>query len=114
MTTDISNAYSRARLASLYRETLLNDVMPFWLHHGLDREHGGMITALDRDGSLLDTDKSVWFRGERDGCSERFTTLSNPGRNGSMRHDRVSSFRANIASPRPEKCISPSPVTANR
>lgn len=37
--------------------------MPFWLRHGMDREHGGILTALDRDGSVLDTDKSLWFQG---------------------------------------------------
>ena len=63
MTTDLMNPASRAQLATLYRRTLLDDVMPFWLRHGLDREHGGIFTALDRDGSLLDTDKSVWFQG---------------------------------------------------
>ena len=42
---------------------LLEDVIPFWLRHGFDREHGGMLTCLDRDGSLLDTDKSIWFQG---------------------------------------------------
>jgi N-acylglucosamine 2-epimerase len=50
-------------LGALYRRTLLEDVMPFWLRHGMDREHGGILTCLDRDGSLLDTDKSVWFQG---------------------------------------------------
>ena len=49
--------------SALYRDTLLQDVMPFWLRHGLDGEHGGIITSLDRDGSILDTDKSVWFQG---------------------------------------------------
>ncbi|MHA3772459.1 AGE family epimerase/isomerase [Verrucomicrobiota bacterium sgz303538] len=63
MITDLTEATSRARLAALYRDTLLEDVMPFWLKHGLDREHGGILTALNRDGSLLDTDKSVWFQG---------------------------------------------------
>ena len=29
----------------------------------MDKENGGIYTALDRDGSLLDTDKSVWFQG---------------------------------------------------
>jgi N-acylglucosamine 2-epimerase len=53
----------RTRLASFYRDTLLRDVIPFWLRHGLDREQGGYLTALDRDGSVLDTDKSVWFQG---------------------------------------------------
>ena len=46
-----------------YRKALLEDVVPFWLRNGLDKSHGGFITALDRDGSVLDTDKSVWFQG---------------------------------------------------
>src|SRR5689334_6086240 len=48
--------------------------MPFWLRHGMDREHGGIITALDRDGSVLDTDKSVWFQGR---AAWMFATLYN-------------------------------------
>lgn len=47
----------------IYRDTLLDDAIPFWLRHGLDREHGGYLTALDRDGSVIDTDKSIWFQG---------------------------------------------------
>ncbi|ADY12267.1 N-acylglucosamine 2-epimerase [Sphaerochaeta globosa str. Buddy] len=46
-----------------YRHMLMDNILPFWLRYGLDRVHGGMYTALDRDGSLLDTDKSVWFQG---------------------------------------------------
>jgi N-acylglucosamine 2-epimerase len=52
-----------ARLAGVYRDALLNDVSPFWLRHGVDREYGGFLTALDRDGTVLDTDKSIWFQG---------------------------------------------------
>ncbi|MDE7443525.1 MAG: AGE family epimerase/isomerase, partial [Muribaculaceae bacterium] len=37
--------------------------MPFWMNHGLDRENGGVYTCLDRDGTLMDTTKSVWFQG---------------------------------------------------
>ena len=33
-----------AELAKQYRDALLNDVMPFWLAHSLDREHGGYFT----------------------------------------------------------------------
>ncbi|CAN5392352.1 AGE family epimerase/isomerase [soil metagenome] len=54
---------SPAALAQFYRATLLDDVIPFWLRHGMDSEHGGILTALDRDGSLLDSDKSIWFQG---------------------------------------------------
>ena len=45
-----------------YRE-LIENILPFWINHGLDRTNGGIYTALDRDGSLLETDKSVWFQG---------------------------------------------------
>jgi len=46
-----------------YQATLSLDILPFWLRYGLDNVHGGMYTGLDRDGSLLETDKSVWFQG---------------------------------------------------
>jgi N-acylglucosamine 2-epimerase len=61
-------------LGQFYRQTLLSDVMPFWLRHGMDREHGGIITCLDRDGTVLDTDKSVWFQGR---AGWMFATLYN-------------------------------------
>jgi len=50
-------------LRDTYRTALLEDVLPFWLKHGLDSEHGGYFSSLDRDGSLLDSDKSVWIQG---------------------------------------------------
>jgi N-acylglucosamine 2-epimerase len=53
----------RAALRALYQRTLHGDVLPFWLRHGMDPDHGGILTALDRDGGVLDTDKSVWFQG---------------------------------------------------
>jgi N-acylglucosamine 2-epimerase len=61
-------------LASIYRDTLVQDVIPFWLKHGIDREQGGIMTCLDRDGSILDTDKSVWFQGR---AGWMFATLYN-------------------------------------
>ena len=55
--TPVAKAFS----ANHYRDTLLNHVLPFWEKYGPDHEHGGIITSLDRDGSVLDTDKSVFF-----------------------------------------------------
>lgn len=52
-----------AVLRDTYRDGLLGDVVPFWLAHGLDREYGGVLTCLDRDGTVYDTDKSIWFQG---------------------------------------------------
>ena len=48
---------------SIYRDGLLHDVLPFWLRHGVDHEQGGIITCLDQDGSIVDTDKGVWQQG---------------------------------------------------
>ncbi len=49
--------------AKQYKDDLLNDIMPFWMEHGWDRQHGGVYTCVDRDGTLMDTTKSVWFQG---------------------------------------------------
>lgn len=52
-----------AKQAQRYRTELTEGILPFWLEHGLDREFGGMLTCLDRDGALMDETKSVWFQG---------------------------------------------------
>ena len=46
-----------------YKNDILNNIMPFWMEHGLDHKHGGVYTCVNRDGSLMDTTKSVWFQG---------------------------------------------------
>lgn len=46
-----------------YKKDLCENIMPFWLKNGLDRVNGGIYTCLDRDGSLIDSTKSVWFQG---------------------------------------------------
>ena len=74
MNPDLTDPGYRESLRRLYRDTLLNDVMPFWLKHGMDAEHDGIITSLDRDGSILDTDKSLWFQGR---AAWTFATLYN-------------------------------------
>lgn len=46
-----------------YLDDLTNNIMPFWMEHGLDRVNGGVYTCVDCDGTLIDTTKSVWFQG---------------------------------------------------
>ena len=46
----------------VYRENLLNDVIPFWLEHSKDEEYGGYFTCLDRKGHVYDTDKFIWLQ----------------------------------------------------
>lgn len=55
-------------LHDTYLKGLLNDTLPFWINHSVDRKHGGFMFMLDRDGTLMDTDKGVWQQG-------RFTWL---------------------------------------
>lgn len=46
-----------------YRNELLSNILPFWMKYGLDKENGGYFTCVDRDGTLMDSTKSVWFQG---------------------------------------------------
>jgi len=50
-------------LRETYRRELFDSVVPFWLTHSLDHERGGQFNSLDRDGSVFDTDKSMWLQG---------------------------------------------------
>src|ERR1019366_7147377 len=66
-----------SRLAELhkkYSSDLLESTIPFWLRHGLDREHGGLLTGLAEDGAVIDTDKAVWLQGR---AAWTFATLYN-------------------------------------
>jgi len=61
MTAEAINSRCSA-LAARYSQALLGDVIPFWLRHSGDREHGGYFTCLERDGTVYDTDKFVWLQ----------------------------------------------------
>jgi N-acylglucosamine 2-epimerase len=55
---------SRIReLSGYFRSELLNDLIPFWTRRMVDTRCGGFLTFLDRDGSVLCTDKSIWVQG---------------------------------------------------
>jgi N-acylglucosamine 2-epimerase len=50
-------------LAAFYHDQLFGDCLPFWFPRALDADHGGFLHCFDRDGSLVDDDKSVWAQG---------------------------------------------------
>lgn len=52
-----------SKWAEKYRADLTGNILPFWMKHGLDPVYGGVYTCLTRDGSLMDSTKSVWFQG---------------------------------------------------
>lgn len=49
--------------ANSYKNDLTKIIMPFWMEHGWDQKNGGVYTCVNRDGSLMDSTKSVWFQG---------------------------------------------------
>ena len=48
--------------AALYKNELLEKVIPFWMQHSLDQENGGYFTCLDKEGKVFDRDKFVWLQ----------------------------------------------------
>ncbi len=53
----------RKQLLATYRDGLLHDTLQFWFPRSIDVEHGGFLHCFDHDGTILDTDKSVWAQG---------------------------------------------------
>jgi len=47
----------------IYKTGLLENIIPFWIKHCIDWEDGGFTFCLDRDGTVIDTDKGVWQTG---------------------------------------------------
>lgn len=46
----------------LYRDNLLNDVIPFWMKNSPDKDFGGFFSCLDRSGKVFDKDKFIWLQ----------------------------------------------------
>ena len=62
-------------LKNFYHKQLLEQVIPFWENSDLfDKEYGGFITSVDREGKSYNDDKSVWFQGR---CLWTFSKLCN-------------------------------------
>ena len=51
--------------SKLYKNQLLNEVIPFWEKHALDTKNGGYFTCLDAVGNVYDTDKFIWLQGRQ-------------------------------------------------
>jgi N-acylglucosamine 2-epimerase len=54
--------FNFADLAALYKTTLLENVMPFWQTHSLDKQYGGYFSCLSREGDVYDSDKFIWLQ----------------------------------------------------
>ena len=45
-----------------YQQTLTENIIPFWLQHSKDDQHGGYFTCLLRNGEVFDQDKFIWLQ----------------------------------------------------
>ena len=52
-----------SQYSELYKNELLESVVPFWMNHSKDATNGGYFTCLDRKGDVFDTDKFMWLQG---------------------------------------------------
>jgi N-acylglucosamine 2-epimerase len=57
------NKKQRDHYLQLYRDGLLTNILPFWIKSAVDSKDGGYLFCLDRDGSILSTDKPMWIHG---------------------------------------------------
>ncbi len=53
---------------SIYRNELVDNILPFWVQNSPDKENGGFFTCLDREGKVFDTDKFMWLQGRQVWC----------------------------------------------
>jgi N-acylglucosamine 2-epimerase len=67
------------RLRTQLRRSLTESVMPFWDRFGIDLEYGGILTGLDRQGRIIESDKSVWFQGRAAWVYSRLAMASHRG-----------------------------------
>ncbi len=51
------------QLLQLYESALLDDVIPWWMEHGIDWEQGGVTETIAEDGTIASYDKSIWSLG---------------------------------------------------
>jgi N-acylglucosamine 2-epimerase len=53
------------KYSELYKNALLQDIIPFWKKNSIDNDHGGYFTCLDKYGKVYDTDKFLWLQGRQ-------------------------------------------------
>ena len=63
-----TNAEDIKKLGELYKNELINNILPFWMANSKDEQNGGYFTCLDRKGKVYDTDKFMWLQGREVWC----------------------------------------------
>ena len=53
------------KYSEIYKDALLNDIVPFWQKNSIDNQYGGYFSCLDEKGQVYDTDKFMWLQGRQ-------------------------------------------------
>ena len=53
---------------ALYKNELINNILPFWINYSKDDTNGGYFTCIDRTGKIYDKDKFMWLQGRAVWC----------------------------------------------
>ena len=51
---------NRNQLRRSYTELLLDGIVPFWARHGVDAQHGGVLSCMKENGEPVSGDKYIW------------------------------------------------------
>ena len=54
-----------SELCETYRDSLFDDLVPWWQEHSIDTQEGGYLTRLDRQGEPYSYDKDMWMTGRQ-------------------------------------------------
>jgi N-acylglucosamine 2-epimerase len=63
-----------AQYSELYKNELIQHILPFWLQNSKDEANGGYFTCLDATGMVYDTDKFMWLQGRQVWCFDYMYT----------------------------------------
>lgn len=51
---------NKKQLQRSYLELLLDGIVPFWKKHGIDAQHGGVLSCMEESGRVISGDKYIW------------------------------------------------------
>jgi N-acylglucosamine 2-epimerase len=51
---------NKRKLCNLFKEVLMDGVVPFWYQYGVDTEYGGVLSCMTEDGKRISEDKYIW------------------------------------------------------
>lgn len=82
----------------VYKNELLNNVIPFWIKNSPDKRNGGYFTCLDQRGMVYDTDKFLWLQArqvwmfsmlyDQEEASEEWLDVAKTGASFLIKHGR--------------------------